>query len=433
MIEQKLSRILPFTGLILAVYSVQRYSSFPLGNTIIWWGINLSILLCFALLARYSVIGNEDKQTTQIIRWYLIWNGFNILRGLFIAELYWDYKGLIEMGMALMIPLVVYLALDRERVRSFLAFFLNIAIPVSFLFLPVLPIGGWGWYVFPVSLMMLFFPALPIRGKIYVLVITALAAFGDVGTRSHTIKYLMPVVLLIGFYTTRNFALSGRLMKLAQRLLMVVPFLFFILALTGVFEIFKMDQYIKGEYVETRENSEGEIVEENLTVDTRTFLYAEVLQSALKYDYWLIGRSPARGNETVHFAHLGKETTGRQERLRNEVGVLNVFTWTGVVGVILYFLVFYKASFYAIFRSNNIYVKLIGLFVSFRWVYAWVEDYQGFDMNNFVIWLMIGMCFSSAFRKMSNVEIKLWIWGIFDSRYLAKYRLYTRKEFSKSI
>ncbi len=427
------SKLIPFTTLLLAIHSVQRFSSLPIGNTVTWWTINLAILFCYAVVVRYSIIDNEDKQAMRIVKWYLIWNGVNIIRGIFIAELYWDYKGLVEMGMALMMPLVAYLALEKERIRTFFTFFLNIAIPVSFLFLLVLPIGAWGWYVFPISLLMLFFPVLPIRGKLYVLVITLLAALGDLGTRSHTIKYLIPVVLLLGFYTTRNFSLSGRLMKFAQRVLTIVPFVFFTLGVTGVFEIFKMDQYIKGEYVETKENSEGEVVEEDLTVDTRTFLYVEVLQSAIKNNYWLIGRSPARGNETVHFAHLGRETTGRQERLRNEVGVLNVFTWTGVLGVVLYFLVFYKASFYAIFRSNNTFVKLIGLFVSFRWVYSWVEDAQSFDMNSFVIWLMVGMCFSSAFRRMNDTEIKLWIWGIFDSKYMQRYKSYRQKELNKSI
>ena len=228
----------------------------------------------------------------------------------------------------------------------------------------------------------------------------------------------MPIILLLAFYTTRHFSLSANLLKIAQKVLMFIPFLFFVLAVSGAFEIFKMDQYIEGNY---------------LKADTRTFLYVEVIQSAQKYDYWLIGRTPARGNETFHFATESEEITGRPERIRNEVGVLNVFTWTGIVGVVLFFLLFYQASFLAVYRSNNIFIKLVGLFVAFRWVYSWVEDYQGFDMNNFVIWLMIGMCFSSAFRKMNNSEVKLWAWGIFDKNVKERYQRHLQKEVANPI
>jgi hypothetical protein len=431
MFEKPLSKIIPFTALLIAVYSVQRYSYFPIGNTAIWWFIEASILISFFLDARYNQTNPEDVLSTRILKWFLLWNVFSILRGVFIAEIYWDYKGLTDMGMALLVPVVAYVALSKERVQSILSFFIKYALPFTIVVFPFLAIGAWGWYLFPISLLMIFLPALPIRGKIVVILVTLIAAFGDLGTRSHVIKYGMPVVLMLVFYTTRNFSLSGMMMRLSHQVLIILPVLFFILALTGTFEVFKMDEYIKGNYIETRKTSDGQVVEEDLTADTRTFLYVEVIQSAIKYDYWFIGRSPARGNETVHFAFM--DVTGRKERLRNEVGILNIFTWTGVVGVVLFFLVFCKASFLAVYRSNNIYSKLIGLFVAFRWAYSWAEDYQGFDMNNFVIWLMIGICFSSSFRKMNNIEVKLWAWGIFEKELDLKYKYFTKKELSSTI
>lgn len=431
MLSKSLSKIIPFAVLLIAIYSVQRYAARPIGNTAIWWLFEALILFSFFAVVRYGQIKVEDRQAMQIVKWYMLWNIFNIVRGIFVAELYWDYKGLTDMSMALLMPIVAYMALDKERVRAIFAFFIKYALPLAIILFPLQGSTSWGWYLFPVSVLMLFLPALPIRGKIIVIIVTIIAGFADLGTRSHVIKYGVPVLLLLAFYSTRYFALSGKLIKLAQKGIIVMPLLFFVLAVTGAFEIFKMDQYIKGDYVEVRKNSEGEVVEEDLTVDTRTFLYVEVLQSAIKNNYWLIGRSPARGNETVHFAHLGKETTGRPERLRNEVGILNVFTWTGVVGIILFFLVFYQASFLAVYRSRNIYTKLIGVFVAFRWAYSWVEDYQGFDMNNFVLWLMIGMCFSTTFREMNNTEVKLWVWSIFDKKVKGRYDRYYHKELAK--
>lgn len=422
--NSKFSKIIPFTILLIAIHSVQRYSSFPLGNTALWWIVDAFILFAFFWESRYQVVSRDDYLSMRVVKWYLLWNCFSILRGFFVAEIYWDYKGLVSMGMALLMPIVAYVALNKDRVQEIMAFFIRYALPVAIVVFLPLPIGAWGWYLFPITLLMLFFPLLPLKGKIIVLLITIVAGFGDITARSHVIKYFIPVLFVLFFYTTRRFVLSNQIMKYTQKVLMLIPLLFFALAVSGIFEIFKFDDYVDGSYVQKSKTEEGEIKEENLKADTRTFLYIEVLESAKKYNYWLLGRSPARGNETDHFAEFNEEITGRPERLRNEVGILNVFTWTGVIGTVLFFLVFFKASHISIYRSNNIYSKLIGLYVAFRWAYAWVEDAQAFDMNSCLIWLMIGLSMSSSFRQMSEAEVKLWLWGIFNQKHLLKYRYY---------
>ena len=111
---------------------------------------------------------------------------------------------------------------------------------------------------------------------------------------------------------------------------------------------------------------------------------------------------------------------GRGERLGSEVSILNVFTWTGLIGVVLYFLIFYQASYLAINQSNNIFSQLLGLFIAFRWAYAWVEDFNNFNLFYFMLWLMIGLCFSIAFRKMSNSEVERWIRSVFQPRRKSK-------------
>ncbi|WP_159522015.1 hypothetical protein [Sunxiuqinia indica] len=421
--QSRFSRWIPLTMLPIAVTSIKLYSTIPLGNTLIWWGVQALVLLVFFLDVRYSRRQLEDSSLIRSLKWYLLWNVFSIIRGVFVAEIYWDYKGLADVGMALLIPVIAYLALDKEKVQDILSFYLKYVLLLLVFFIPFLPTGAWGWYLFPISFLMIFFPALPLKGKALVLIVTLIAIFIDLGARSHAIKYSMPIVLLLAFYTIRKFPMSIKIMRFVRAAFLIAPFVFLFLAVTGTFEIFKMDQYIEGDYVETSVNRQGEVEEEDLTADTRTGLYEEVIVSALKNDYWLIGRSPARGNDTKLFESL-EETTGRKERLANEVAVLNVFTWTGVVGVVLFFLVFYQSSFLAINRSNNIYVKMVGVFIAFRWFYAWVEDYNGFNMNNLVIWMMIGVCFSSSFRKMSDSEVKLWVWGIFSKKYYLVYRKY---------
>ncbi|WP_125185334.1 hypothetical protein [Botryobacter ruber] len=266
-----------------------------------------------------------------------------------------------------------------------------------------------------VSFIIIFFPLLTAKWKIFSLFFACIVIFGFLDARSNVIKYTLSFILGFTYYF-RGYLLS-RILKVFRILFLFAPFILFSIGAAGVFNIFKMDEYISGNYSTTATNN-GEVIEESLTVDTRTFLYEEVISSAFKYDYIILGRSPARGNESPSFGLYALEElkTGKMERFSNEVSILNVFTWTGLLGVILYFLVFSKASYLAIFRSNNTMIKIIGLYISFRWTYAWVEDFSRFDLSYFFLWVMIGMCFSKSFREMNNADMKIWVLGIFNER-----------------
>lgn len=430
MVGKYLYQIIPISILPIAVYSVQRFSSSPIGNTAIWWSISILVLLVFGISSKF-IFEPENKIDIRIIKVYLLWNIISIIRGVFIAKTYWEYKGLVEMGMALLIPIIAYAASNKEILQSILSFYVKYALILSIVLLSFLTIGGLGWYLFPVSLLMLFFPAIKLKWKILLLAISITVILGDLNTRSHTVKYGIPI-LLLSFYYLRALPGSLKVMKFVRNVLIIAPWVFFILGVSGVFNIFKINEYIHTSFVAETKNAEGEIKRQDIIEDSRTFIYTEVLQSAKKYNYYLLGRSPARGNETTAFAHIA-EITGREERLRNEANIPNVFTWTGIIGVILFSLVYYKASWLALYRSNNIFIKLIGIFVAFRWFFSWIEDAYSFDINTFTIWFMIGICFSESFRNMNNAEVKLWIRGVFAKKYRTAYLDYVDSFMPKSI
>lgn len=405
--------------LLIAFITVSDFFSFQIGNTYLWWVFEFWIVLVF-WKARFSFFDQEYRNSMRFLNWYLLWNVFNIVRGVFAAQIYWDYKFLIGNTFVLLLPIVSYSLSNKEVLQSVLSFYVKFVLPFYILLLPFLPSGALGLYLCPISFLMLFFPALTIQGKGIVLLATIVAILSDLSTRSYLIKYGIPLILLLVYYLRYLFT-SVKYVELLQKVFMVLPWLFFILAVSGTFNVFNMNSYMDGEnYVAKTQDASGKVVEQDVTTDSRTFLYLEALNSAIKYKYWLIGRTPARGHETKFFADA--DPTGRGERIRDEVGILNVFTWTGIIGVILYFLVFFKASYIAIKQSNNIYSKMLGLFVAARWMYAWVEDINMFDLNYFTIWLMIGLCFSESFRKMDNAEVTLWARGIFGRRYFIRYK-----------
>ena len=434
--KQIISKIAPVTILLVAVYSVLSFfnSGVPmassLNNTTVWWIFSALILTVF-FFSRHYFFDKKNEKNLRIVFIYLLWNAACIVRGMFVAEIYWDWKGLVGNAMALMLPIVAYSATNKIMVQSILAFYVKYTLPVFLLFALAIRPDAFGFYLIPMSFLLLFLPALTLRQKMLLLLVTAVVIGADLGARSNVIKFGVPLVLLIIYYLRRK--ISVKTMETIRISLFVIPIALFILGVSGVFNVFNMNDYLKGNYTTMGTDEEGNRVEINMTTDTRTFLYSEVLLSAINNKYWLLGRTPARGNDSFTFGELGYELTGRNERLSNEIGLANVFTWTGIVGVILYLLVFFRASYLAVNKSKNIFARILGIYIAFRWLYSWVEDVNDFSLNHFMLWIMIGLCFSYTFREMNNKEVVSWVRGIFDVRYIRfQNNLIKKRKYEKS-
>ena len=419
--KQLIKLILPFTILFVTVYSVLSLPNEKLPllsylkSTTVWWVISVAILVVFIFSNTYF-FDKKNKSNLRFVLFYLFWNIICIVRGMFVAEGYWEWKGLIGNIFALLLPIVVYSATNKAVVQSLLSFYIKFGLPLFLIFALLIRTDAYGFYLVPVSFLLLFLPALSLRQKLILIFFTAVVLTADLGARSNIIKFVVPFVFLL-FYYFRN-TISVKTMEIIRLILIATPILLFVLGISGVFNVFKMDEYIKTDYEGTGVDESGNRVKTDLKGDTRTFIYIEVLQSAKKNNYWLFGRTPARGNESESFGEIEYELTRRYERLTNEVAITNVFTWTGIIGVILYFLIFFSASFLAVNRSENIYAKIIGLYIAFRWLYAWVEDVNNFSLNYLMLWIMLGLCYSFTFRGMTNREVTIWVRGIFDKRYL---------------
>jgi hypothetical protein len=349
-----------------------------------------------------------------VVQLYLFWNIFSIARGVFIAETYWDWRALGQNALNLLIPITAYAASNIILMQVILSFYIKYTLPLFLVFAFLIAKGAYGFYLVPMSFLVLFLPVLTFRWKMIILAFTIVAITADIGARSHVIKFGIPVLLVSLFYLRS--LITNKILEWVRKLFFILPLILFSLAVTDVFNVFNMHEYIKGDYVHKDKYLNGEIIDDDLKDDSRSFLYIEVLQTAQKYNFWWIGRSPARGNESDNFGWI--DDSNRGERIGNEVGILNIFVWTGIVGVILYLMVFYRASYLAVNQSNNIFSKMLGLFLAFRWVYAWVEDPNYFSLSYVFLWLTIGLCFSKSFRAMTNIEVKYWVRGIFDNRYV---------------
>lgn len=400
--------------LVIIIPSVAQWTTLPIGNTYVWW-FTYALCLIFFVKGKKLFFDISNNRNLTLLYLYLAWNILCIIRGLFVADNYWEFKNLVSTTMFLLLPLSIFTFTHKEIVQKVITIWFKFALPLFLLFYFYLESTAYGIYLFPISFLMLFFPILTKKWKLIIGLLTLFVLFVDISARSNVIKFLLPV-FFVCLYFFRN--KSIKFIKTSRLFLLYSPIVFFILGVFYSFNIFKMDEYINDDF-NVSKSVNGELSNESLKTDTRSLLYTEVLDSALKNEYIIFGRTPARGNDSYTFGDILSFTlnTNKNERFSNEVSILNIFTWTGLIGVISYFLVFLRCSYLAVNRSNNIYIKIIGLYIAFRWSSAWVEDFSRFNISNIFLWLIIGMCFSKSFRVMNNNEMKYWVRGIFDKRY----------------
>jgi hypothetical protein len=189
-----------------------------------------------------------------------------------------------------------------------------------------------------------------------------------------------------------------------------------LLALSGIFNVFRMEDYIKETHTSTRIEN-GVLIEENLTSDTRTFIYENIFYTLNKNDAWIMGRTPAFGDEGIlrsgNWEDIGSYKTGIRERYGNEVQIMNLLLWYGIVGCALYFLMYLRASYLAIFKSRSRFMQAIGIYTAFLWTWAFVWEVSNIEIYFMMNIIMLGICYSKVFRTMDDNEFKNWTKGIF--------------------
>lgn len=400
-------KIFPYGLALVAVCGV--YDAFPIKlPLVVSWALTAIVIAAFVHARKFC-----PQKNMALINAYLLWNIFCIVRGCFVAEIYWDWKNLITTAFGMLLPAFCY----AFAMPQYCALLFRNLIKWSIVVFPLVLLFSTFTdraprYLTFFYLFLICISALPKKWKMLTVAVLLFSCLYDVGARSTVIRAVVAALLGVLFYFKGgNIRWS---LRLVQRFVPFVPIVLFVFGAVGTFNIFKMDEYMGEHIVET--NVKGEENDVNLTADTRTLIYEENVNSAIKNKYVLLGRTPARGFDTnlmlVDFYDAMTYGVRLGERHGSEVSVLNVFLHAGLIGVILYFLVFYYGSYLAVFKSNNIYMKLIGTFVVFRWCYGWVEDFNQFDINYATLWMFIAMCYSVQFRSMNDAQFKQWILNI---------------------
>lgn len=395
-------QILPYSILLISISSILQWCTLPIGNTFLWWILQGIILFLFVKLRpqRYTIIP---------IKVFLIYLIFSAIYGaIYMTENYWDWKLLVNNFMFFSLPLASFVFSRPSILKKLLKCWFKYSWFILFTLIPFLISDAYGRFLVPFTFLALLFPV--IKGKYRLFILAAYLITITLGSesRSDTIKFTICLLLGLSLYIPTIWK-NKKMILTGYYSLLIIPIILFILGVTNTFNIFRLEEELGLEGRYTLKDNKGD--EYSALGDTRTFLYVEVLKSAINNDYTLIGRSIARGYDSMTF---GEEIDKAKEIKRGERGgcetsILNIFNYFGITGVIIYFIIFARASFLAICRSKNIFLPVIGIYIAFRWLFAWIEDFSRFDLNYLFLWIFIGMCYSPFFRQMKNKEIIIWV------------------------
>lgn len=403
----KYPKFLLFLFIIITFTSVNEWSSLPILNSQIERCIQfVSLFLTCTFIIKYKSFNSNYK----IIKYYLIWAIIGIIRGLFIADCYWEYNQLTIGIMSLSLPLLVFIFDEPSFVLQFKKTWLKYCIPTFIVFF-YWTVGATQFYLSPLFLLGCFIPLMPFKWKIIIIILLLMMGI-ELSNRSQFVKVAISFMIAFAFYYHKYIPL--KLIKFSHCFLYVAPIVFLFLGITGKFNIFKdsFSEDSKGKYESVQ--SDGNV--EDITQDNRTFIYLEVINSAIKHNYYLYGRSPARGNDSFYFYDIGianNKDYKKKERFMNEMCHTNIFTWLGLIGIFLYSYIYLKSSYLAVYKSNSYAMKMIGCLIAFHWAFGWIEDMNRYDISNISLWIIIAMGFSIKFRTMSDSDFSIWFKSIF--------------------
>lgn len=397
--KKQLLNILPYTILLISISSILQWCSLPIGNTFLWWLLQSTILFIFFYLSPkcYSIFP---------IKIFLIYVAFSAIYGaIYMTENYWDWKLLVSNLMSMLLLISVYTFSTPILLAIILRSWYKYGWIIFIVLCPFLGSDAFGRYLVPYAFLSIFISILYSKKYLYAigiaLMITIYFGYED---RSNTIKFLVYLLMGISLIYWKYWKNKSKfIFRSIHCAFLFLPFVFLFLAITNKFNIFNI-----GEELHIKETP----INKEQLADTRTLLYVEEITSAINNNYLIQGRSIARGYDSLLFGkNIGKSLgTNNNERPSCEVCILNIFNYMGIIGVLLYFFIFYRASYLAIYKSNNQYVKMMGIYIAFRWMYAFIHDGIEFNLNFLFIIIGLAICYSPQFRKMNAWEFRLFIY-----------------------
>lgn len=199
-------------------------------------------------------------------------------------------------------------------------------------------------------------------------------------------RLLISYLIILGYYFILKFKISKAFLNIAVFIILLIPFYFLYQGIIG------------NSIFQTLFNNSNDYTQANPYSDTRTFLYYEVFMDLKTSDAFIFGKGINAGYYSETFDLVSRTTV--------EVGFLQTILKIGVIGLILYLSLIISAIFKALQSSKSVFIKSLGLLLVGYVLLFFVENIIDFNLLNYTIWIVIGMCHSKNIRNLTDTEIK---------------------------
>lgn len=143
-------------------------------------------------------------------------------------------------------------------------------------------------------------------------------------------------------------------------------------------------------------------------VDTRTFVYLEVLSDLNKSNSILLGKGPTGTYFSDYFYYNAGDSYIRNDI---EVAVLHYLLKGGAIYLVIYLLVFLVSIINVFIKPNNNYIISLALFLSSFVLISFIENIPSYSFYQALVWIIVGLCMSKKIKKLSDNQIKSLIQG----------------------
>jgi hypothetical protein len=363
--------------------------------------------IVFGLIHYYKKINFDNLDAQWFLKAFFFYGIIVLIRGVFDAHTNLDYTSLLYIGMTLSVflPLSIQFAGFNATIKTVVITFFKIGIFLAaILYFMPLNSGPFGFNtnMNPILFMLILSPFLreKIRYLIYCIVIVSF--FNDFSNRAFLINTIIALLILVTYVFRKKKAML-LFLKIVRYVLFIIPIAAFILGITGIFNIFKIGDYLPEiSLTETKKDATQDVF-----VDSRTAIYIDVLQQLKTDNAFLFG-----------FGGVGKTKTSlsdaqnadydiiyKEGRRDTESSMLNYIQKGGILGGSLYFLLLFQASYYGLCKSKNWFCVMLGVWVAYKFLFSFIEDPMSFSVSSMFLFFSIGLCLNKNFRAMTDKEI----------------------------
>jgi hypothetical protein len=284
-----------------------------------------------------------------------------------------------SMAQSLIPPLFIYYYKDMAILKKIQW---AILVLLFFVVLTALPQGRFLPYAMAFAIPFFYYRKSKID-RFAILVLTILGLLG--GFASARILLLTTAVSLAALYLPR--LLPANIFKIVLFSLFFLPFGLISWSLTNATSGFEVGLQ--------------NVEDDELSVDTRTFLYLELFEDLQDNNAVWFGKGALSGYQSSYF-ETDKNTIGRTS---SEVYFLHLMLKGGIVYLLLIQSILFMAVYNAFKKGNNQLSKSFAFAIAGFSCLSFIGDFLGANILHVTIWVMVGFCLSSYWTSRTDQQL----------------------------